>query len=119
MIPGPSRSRALLNLSGGMMQPPSTPLARKTSHILLALTLLLMLCGCGRLEGVTGKLKPKKPVRPCFDHEECFAGEYCAEGSCRPYEGTTTGRPRPQLDLSAYDYDLGAEEDLGEEADMP
>tara|TARA_B100000686_G_scaffold331879_1_gene395966 strand:- start:810 stop:1073 length:264 start_codon:yes stop_codon:yes gene_type:complete len=84
-----------------------------------ALILAILLGGCGRIEGLTSKLKPKKPVRPCFDHEECFAGEYCAEGSCKPYQGTTTGNPRPQLDLSAYDYDLGAKEDLGVDADMP
>ena len=97
---------------------PHTSRAARGLSTLLILSLLL-LGGCGKLEGVTSKLKPKKPLRPCFDHEECFANEYCAEGTCKPYTGTTTGNPRPPLDLSAYDYDLGLDEDLGADTDIP
>lgn len=87
--------------------------------LLMSLALLIPgASGCGRIEGVTERFKPKKTARPCFDHEECFAGEYCAQGTCKPYEGTTTGNPRPTFDLGAYDYDLGGHEDLGEDADM-
>ncbi len=74
--------------------------------------------GCGQIDSFTSKLKPKKTSRPCFDHEECFAGEYCAKGICAPYTGTTSTSPVNQADLGAYIYDLGQSKDLGQDADM-
>ncbi len=87
---------------------------RILAPIILAMCSLQPACGGpldeapAKAKGFLQKLRPKKPSRPCFDHEECFAGEYCAEGTCRPYQGRTVGRPVDRPDLSAYIYDLGA-----------
>lgn len=37
--------------------------------------------------------------RPCLEREECFAGEFCDRGVCRPYTGTVTNGPRRGEDL--------------------
>lgn len=91
-------------------------------HRLIALSCTLLFVGaCGgpideapaKARDFFKKLRPTKPTRACFDHEECFAGEYCAEGTCKPYEGRTVGRAVDRPDLDSYLYDLGEPEDMG------
>lgn len=84
---------------------------------LLAMALLLLLTGCGKLEQARDKLKGDT-TRPCFDHEECFANEYCANGKCAPYTGTTRTEPDEPYDLGRYLYDLGDAADAGDLADQ-
>lgn len=43
----------------------------------------IALIGCGERD------------RPCVEHEECFADEYCNHNNiCRPYDGSTRTEPR-------------------------
>ena len=38
--------------------------------------------------------------RPCVEDAECFAGEYCARGTCATYSGRTISMPRPMQDMT-------------------
>lgn len=55
----------------------------------------------------------KETPRECVDDEECFGGEYCGRGLCKPYRNRTDTEPRDRRDLGAYLYDLGHEDSAG------
>lgn len=59
-----------------------------TRATLLLLALLTPWFGCGGAP------------RPCVEDAECFAGEYCARGTCANYTGKTITKPRPQQDMT-------------------
>jgi len=70
-------------------------------RLVLLAALALALTGCGVV---------KETPRECVDDEECFGGEYCGRGLCKPYQNRTDTDPRDRRDLGPYLYDLGPED---------
>lgn len=77
-----------------------------TTTLLLAALLLPLACNT--------------PERPCLEREECFAGEFCDRGTCKPYTGTVTSGPRRGEDLPTLKLpDMSSPFDPVDMSDMP